>query len=200
MAFIFTYMMFFLKWAVSSTFKLLSFVFNEMVCNLYFKIMLIFLLLKSGDIEMNPGPNNINNSLSILHSNIRSIRNKFDYLTENFLDFDILCFSESHLDANITTESLIMSGNFNLNMENNIVLFRAVHRYIHATKRFKTSWLFAWSFLWNIFCILISIRMTNLFYSQVEGVPGSRTFICFFLFFLFLFFVCFSFNYPILIT
>ena len=40
--------------------------------------------------------------------------------------------------------------------------------------------------------------MTNLFYSQVEGVPGSRTIIC--LFFLFLFFVCFSFNYPILIT
>ena len=113
-AFIFTYMMFFLKWAVSSTFKLLSFVFNEMVCNLYFKIVLIFLLLKSGDIEMNTGPNNINNSLYILHSNIRIIRNKFDYLTENFLDFDILCFSESHLDANITTESLIMSSKYDI--------------------------------------------------------------------------------------
>ena len=95
MAFIFTYMMFFRKWVVSSTFKLLSFVFNEW------------------DIEMNPGPNNINNSLSILHSNIRSIRNKFDYLTEN-LDFDILCFSESHLDAYITTESLIMSSNYDI--------------------------------------------------------------------------------------
>ena len=34
---------------------------------------------------------------------------------------------------------LYLCGNFNLNMENNIVLFRAVHRYIHATKRFKTS-------------------------------------------------------------
>ena len=44
---------------------------------------------------MNPGSNAINNSLSILHSIIRSIRNKFDYLTENFLDFYILCFSES---------------------------------------------------------------------------------------------------------
>ena len=32
-----------------------------------------------------------------------------------------------------------LCGNFNLNMENNVVLFRAVHRYIHATKRFKTS-------------------------------------------------------------
>ena len=58
---------------------------------------------------MNTGTNNINNSLSILHSNIRSIRNKFDYLTENILDFDILCFSESYLDAYITTESLITS-------------------------------------------------------------------------------------------
>ena len=38
---------------------------------------------------------------------------------------------------------MILCGNFNLNMENNIVLFRAVHRYIHATKRFKTSRLFA---------------------------------------------------------
>ena len=34
---------------------------------------------------------------------------------------------------------MILYGNFNLNMENNIVLFRAVQRYIHATKRFKTS-------------------------------------------------------------
>ena len=64
--------------------------------------MLILLLLEAGDIEMNPGPNIINNSLSILHSNIRSIRNKLDYITENFLDFDILCFTESHLDANVT--------------------------------------------------------------------------------------------------
>ena len=81
-----------------------------MVCNLYFKTVLIFLLLESDNIEMNPGPNNINNSLSILHSNIRSIHNKFDYITENFLDFDILCFSH----AIITTESLIMSSKYDI--------------------------------------------------------------------------------------
>ena len=34
---------------------------------------------------------------------------------------------------------------------------------------------------------IISILMTNLFYSQVEGVSGSRTIICF-CFFVFLFF------------
>ena len=71
--------------------------------------MLILLLLEVGDVERNPGPNTINNSLSILHCNIRSIRNKLDYVTEKLLDFDILCFSESHFDANISTESLIMS-------------------------------------------------------------------------------------------
>ena len=74
--------------------------------------MLILLLLEAGDIEMNPGPDTINSSLSILHSNVRSIRNKFDCITENFLDFDILCFTESHLDANVTTESLIMSSKY----------------------------------------------------------------------------------------
>ena len=84
-----------------------------MVFNLYFNIVL-FLLLESGDIEMNPGSNNIYNSLSVLHSNIRSIRNKFDYLTENILDFYILCLSESHLNANITTESLIMSSTYDI--------------------------------------------------------------------------------------
>ena len=34
---------------------------------------------------------------------------------------------------------MILCGNYNLNMENNIVLFRALHRYLHATMRFKTS-------------------------------------------------------------
>ena len=46
---------------------------------------LILLLLEAGDIEMNPGPNIINNSLSILHSSIRSIRNTLDYITELFI-------------------------------------------------------------------------------------------------------------------
>ena len=84
------------------------------MCNLSFKIVLILLLLEAGDIEMNPGADTINSFLSILHSNIRSIRNKFDYVTENFLDFDILCFTESYLDANITTESLIMSSKYDI--------------------------------------------------------------------------------------
>ena len=111
--FYFYYMKYLQKWTGNNC-KLLSLALKELICSLYFKIVLILLLLEAGDIEMNPGPNIINYSLSVLHSNIRSIRNKVDYITENFLDFDILCFTESHLDANITTESLIMSSKYDI--------------------------------------------------------------------------------------
>ena len=113
MAFIFHYMKYLQKWT-GNNYKLLSLALKDLICSLYFKIVLILLLLEAGDIEMNPGPNIINNSLSILHSIIRSIRNKLDCITEIFLDFDILCFTESHLDANITTESLIMSSKYDI--------------------------------------------------------------------------------------
>ena len=70
--------------------------------------MLILLLLKAGDIEMNPGSDTINSSLSILHSNIRSIRNKFDYITENFLDFDIYTQTEVKHHPNIISEKFFV--------------------------------------------------------------------------------------------
>ena len=57
-------------------------------------IVFILLFLEAGDIRMNPGPNTINNSLSIYTATL-----ELDCITENLLDFDILCFSESHLDA-----------------------------------------------------------------------------------------------------
>ena len=44
------------------------------------------LLLQAGDIETNPGPENIYD-LSIVHLNIRSIRNKIEYISDNLLDF-----------------------------------------------------------------------------------------------------------------
>ena len=82
MTFIHYNMNYLLKWAVCSC-KLLSFVFKDIVCNLYFKIVIILLLLETGDIELNPGPDTSNSSLSILHSNSRSIRNKL-YIRELF--------------------------------------------------------------------------------------------------------------------
>ena len=69
--------------------------------------------MQSGDIESNPGPSDPNNcsssnALSILHLNIRSIRNKLEYIFDNFSDFDILCFTETHLD-NQVTDNLLLS-------------------------------------------------------------------------------------------
>ena len=65
------------------------------------------LLLQAGDIETNPGPENIYD-LSFVHLNIRSIRNKIEYITDNILDFNILCFT--HLYANVSTEMRFLSN------------------------------------------------------------------------------------------
>ena len=80
--------------------------------NYHFFFILFMLLLEAFDIEQNPGPNNFTADLSILHLNIRSIRNKLDYIKDNFLDFDILCFSETHLDVQISNEFLLLSDTF----------------------------------------------------------------------------------------
>ncbi|MCN4145105.1 MAG: endonuclease/exonuclease/phosphatase family protein, partial [Thiohalomonas sp.] len=69
-------------------------------------------MLEAGDVESNPGPRRLTHDLSILHLNIRSIRNKLDYIKDNYLDFDILTFSETHLEANVLSESLVLSDNF----------------------------------------------------------------------------------------
>ena len=65
------------------------------------------LLLLSGDVESNPGP--IEHCLSIIHSNIRSIRNKLEFIKNTLVDFDVLCSTESHFDASIDSSSLILS-------------------------------------------------------------------------------------------
>ena len=57
------------------------------------------LLLLSGDVESNPGP--IEHCLSIIHSNIRRIRNKLEFIKNTLVDFDVLCSTESHFDASI---------------------------------------------------------------------------------------------------
>ena len=72
-----------------------------------FFLIVLTLLLQAGDIETNPGPEYIYD-LSIVHLNIRSIRNKIEYITDNLLDFNILCFTETHLYANVSTEMLFL--------------------------------------------------------------------------------------------
>ena len=45
-----------------------------------------------------------------MHSNIRSVRNKLDYIKEQFLDFNIICLTETHLDVSVSTESLLFEN------------------------------------------------------------------------------------------
>ena len=63
---------------------------------------MILLLILSGDIETNPGPmfnDSITNihRLSVVHLNIRSIRNKTDFIPDHLSDFHIMCFTKTHL-------------------------------------------------------------------------------------------------------
>ena len=53
---------------------------------------------------------NIHDYLSVLHLNVRGIRNKINYLQDNFMDFEILCYSETHLDMTVSSELLFISN------------------------------------------------------------------------------------------
>lgn len=64
----------------------------------------------AGDIELNPGPFGTERCLSIIHQSIGSMRNKFDFIRNHYLDFDILCFTETHLAANIHDDTLKLEG------------------------------------------------------------------------------------------
>ena len=73
-------------------------------------LLLYFLsltILLSNDVEKNPGPEiDGNNNISIIHLNVRSIRNKFDYIVDFMSDFDILCFTETHFTNEINDNDI----------------------------------------------------------------------------------------------
>ena len=68
----------------------------------------------SGDVETNPGPGNTstdqNYCLTIYHHNIRSIRNKINDIVHILQDFDIVFFTEAHLDGYIDSENILLPG------------------------------------------------------------------------------------------
>ena len=65
------------------------------LCNFQLSLVMFLLLLEADD-ESNPGPGNEHSF--IIHLNIRSIRNKISYIQDQLSDFDVICFSETHLD------------------------------------------------------------------------------------------------------
>ncbi len=79
--------------------------------NLDYILFILKLISLSGDIESNPGPGFENiPCLSVIHQNIRSIRNKMDYIKDNYLDFDVLCFTETHLSDTFIDDQLSLDG------------------------------------------------------------------------------------------
>ena len=61
------------------------------------------------DIHSNPGPDSYEiHSLDIVHLNTRSIRNKLKFLPNLVESFQIACFTETHLDADVSSSNLIL--------------------------------------------------------------------------------------------
>ena len=80
---------------------------------LYFWLITI-LLLKSNDVESNPGPSS---ELTLMHSNVRSLLSTDEKLSEiktlaDALSLDVISLSETWLKPNTTNESLLFD-NFN---------------------------------------------------------------------------------------
>ena len=63
------------------------------------------------DVHPHPGPTITDiHSLDIFHLNSRSIRHKLDNIYDVADDFHVLCFSETHLDPSIGTDTLELEG------------------------------------------------------------------------------------------
>ena len=81
-------------------------------------IILSLLLIRSGDIEPNPGPNTPNidsesideslilNYCSIVHYNIQSISSKVDLIGSELRNFNIICLTETWLGQHIPDDSI----------------------------------------------------------------------------------------------
>ena len=63
-----------------NTVRFIQYASNQTNTVLFILNVIQLLLLISGDVEMNRGPNSQEHSISILHLNIRSIRQKIEYI------------------------------------------------------------------------------------------------------------------------
>ena len=93
-------------------------------CLLPLSVMILLLILKSGDVHPNPGPPhsessdswsssldlynfpNLPNHLSTIHYNVQSIANKLDTFIAEFSFFDVVLFSETWLLDEISSNEL----------------------------------------------------------------------------------------------
>ena len=108
------YFLFMLVQACRNLLRIFHLYLSDFIENRDFYFILFLILLEANDIESNPGPTNESQSLSILHCNIISVRNKIDYIVDSFSDFDILCFTETHLDAAVDNIQLNLGDMFDI--------------------------------------------------------------------------------------
>ena len=94
----------------------------DIISNLNYCLTLKITILLSGDIESNPGPVSADGYLkeiNVVHLNVRSIRTKLELIFNDFSDHDILCFTETHLDDNVSNNYLLSKcSNFTLYRRN----------------------------------------------------------------------------------
>jgi hypothetical protein len=72
-------------------------------------LFITVLIILSGDIETNPGPDS-HGALQIVHLNVNGLRDKRDIVESHFDLFDIICITETHLNANISSDSVKIPG------------------------------------------------------------------------------------------
>jgi len=61
------------------------------------------------DVELNPGPN-LDKEIKIFHLNCRSFRNKNEYIEDIANEYDVICLTETHLDATISIDDILLPG------------------------------------------------------------------------------------------
>ena len=73
-----------------------------------------------------------------------------DFISEHFLDFDILCFTEAHLDANILSDAFILTDKFDVpherieqTMVGDYLIYQSHKRVIKRRSDLECFWRFS---------------------------------------------------------
>ena len=67
------------------------------------------LLILCGDIELNPGPQG-SHSLDYVHLNVNGLKEKLDIVISHLASYDVVCFTESHLNPLVESDDLRIPG------------------------------------------------------------------------------------------
>ena len=111
--------------------------------------------------------------MSFLHLNIRSMRNKISYIKDSLSDFNIVCFSETHLDQNISSELHSITNHFDApyrkdrNMHGGGLLLYINSSLVH--RRRPDLEIFCEEFVWAEVKVKQDIYQIGLFYNPTTA-------------------------------